>query len=258
MSYKSKHTGAQVDEAVSKVLNGEVGGGADWNAQQGEAGYIENRPFYTEYSNFKLNVGDELDNLDFYVSLKKNEYEYKEYIFEIWGNNRFRYGDEVNIYASGGTKITIKNDDGFFSIINKGPFSSNNECIEMLKECLRFELVTEINEKYLPNTVLKTTPQTLSDTDKNQALANLGIDPVVLKYMINPVVIDIEENLEVPDDLHNIIWEDGYLKNIALKTLLVRNATTNSVFSGIEGDALFDGDDVYVYDPETHSFTTDW
>ena len=46
-NYKSKHTGAQVDEAVSKVLNGEVGGGAtpDWNAQKGEAGYIKNKPF---------------------------------------------------------------------------------------------------------------------------------------------------------------------------------------------------------------------
>ena len=46
-NYKSKHTGAQVDEAVSKVLNGEVGGGADWGAQEGEAGFIANKPFNT-------------------------------------------------------------------------------------------------------------------------------------------------------------------------------------------------------------------
>ena len=35
------------------------------------------------------------------------------------------------------------------------------------------------NDVYLLDTVVKTTPQTLSDTDKNQALTNLGIDPVV-------------------------------------------------------------------------------
>ena len=32
------------------------------------------------------------------------------------------------------------------------------------------------NELFIPDTVIKTTPQTLSDADKNQALANLGID----------------------------------------------------------------------------------
>jgi hypothetical protein len=74
MSYKSKHTGAQVDEAVSKVLNGDIegsnikegsiplsalsievknkienaGGGADWNAKENEAGHILNRTHFTQ------------------------------------------------------------------------------------------------------------------------------------------------------------------------------------------------------------------
>lgn len=47
-----------------------------------------------------------------------------------------------------------------------------------------------LEDKYLPNTVLKTTPQTLSDEDKNQALTNLGIDLVVWKYMCNPIDIN--------------------------------------------------------------------
>ena len=42
MSYKSTHTGSQIDEAVDKVLNNQVGK-ADWNAKEGEVGYIENK-----------------------------------------------------------------------------------------------------------------------------------------------------------------------------------------------------------------------
>ena len=44
-------------------------------------------------------------------------------------------------------------------------------------------LVEKIPELCLPNTVLKTTPQRLSDTDKNQALANLGIQEKIEKLV---------------------------------------------------------------------------
>ena len=57
-----------------------------------------------------------------------------------------------------------------------------------------------INPLYLRD-VIKTVPQTLSDTDKNQALANLGIDPIVWKYICNPLVI--RDEMECPQELLN-------------------------------------------------------
>ena len=55
----------------------------------------------------------------------------------------------------------------------------------------------------IPDTVIKTTPQTLSDTDKNQALSNLGIDPVVWKYLANPYIIEPVNTL--PDYLIQLL-----------------------------------------------------
>jgi hypothetical protein len=63
-----------------------------------------------------------------------------------------------------------------------------------------YDMLKTLGDKYIPNTVLKTTPQTLSNTDKNQALANLGIDPVVWKYMMNPIRL-VENVTIVPEEL---------------------------------------------------------
>ena len=57
----------------------------------------------------------------------------------------------------------------------------------------------QVREDQIHNKVIKTTPQTLTDTDKNQALANLGIDPIVWKYICNPFIL--QTGRELPDEL---------------------------------------------------------
>ena len=46
-----------------------------------------------------------------------------------------------------------------------------------------------VSESKLPNSVIKTTPQELFKFEKEQALTNLGIDPIVWKYLCNPLII---------------------------------------------------------------------
>lgn len=46
-----------------------------------------------------------------------------------------------------------------------------------------------VSESKLPNSVIKTTPQILFKSEKEQALTNLGIDPIVWKYLCNPLII---------------------------------------------------------------------
>ena len=48
---------------------------------------------------------------------------------------------------------------------------------------IEYDVVKPLGSQYIDNTVLKTTPQTLSDTDKNQALANLGIVDLLPYYI---------------------------------------------------------------------------
>ena len=59
-------------------------------------------------------------------------------------------------------------------------------------------------DKYLPNTVLKTTPQTLSDDDKNQALTNLGLSDVATVINDMPIVKGDVENSAVLKGGNNI------------------------------------------------------
>ena len=63
------------------------------------------------------------------------------------------------------------------------------------------------NEVFIPDTVVKTTPQELSDDNKNQALTNLGIDPVVWKYIKSPCYIT--NGKRIPNDL---LDENGVFK----------------------------------------------
>lgn len=88
-------------------------------------------------------------------------------------------------------------------------------------------------EIFIPDTVIKTTPQTLTDDNKNQALANLGIadllealKPVRLsefppignvtqeqldeigltKKVINNILNGYTRNINIHDTIYNIIW----------------------------------------------------
>lgn len=168
------------NEVKDKIEN--AGGGADWNAQEGDAGYIENKPFYTKgdtrqidvdgdyiISISDINTGDKIDiswDLIYYdgkifrgstsfVTQEQSTTYYEKDDFIINGA-----GVWLEMYVSGACD----------SLYGKVTVIVNSE-------------VKTLEEKYIPDTVLKTFPQTLSDTDKNQALANLGIDNT--KYILS-------------------------------------------------------------------------
>ena len=218
MSYKSKHTGAQVDEAVSKVLNSEVGGGADWNAKEGEAGYIENKPFefidkhensffYDVDYNPNYIVWDAYSSYDSSV-IQILDYDGFPHYICLDDKTDGSFYNMDNIFNSSVLNYKWINDELCIEIpsyvFNEG--EDVRTCLNELKKYSTGGILRKISDIYLPNTVLKTTPQKLSDTDKNQALANLGIDPIVWKYICNPLAV--RDGGECPEEL----IENGELK----------------------------------------------
>ena len=176
------------NEIKNKIENaGAGGGGADWNAQNGEAGYIENRTHYLD-GKFSYTLGKGVTKIP-YV-----------YVTAAYFNNTiielppFEDGLEISIVS--GPPIYLKyiyeDNNPIIELIDNYSYFKNN-VIEF------YQNVKQIDPAYIPNTVLKTTPQTLTDTDKNQALANLGIDPVVWKYLCNPYILKNGET--IPDEL---------------------------------------------------------
>lgn len=174
----------------------------DWNAKQGEAGYIENKPFYTEgdirqidvdgeytIAVGEFNIGDRV-----YVSWDLEYYDGEvfrgsaSFVIEEGGEEPTQYYERDNFHIRGGTYVEMYAYGGGDSLYGKVTVMVNSE-------------IKTLEEKYIPNTVLKTTPQTLSDEDKNQALANLGIPRV-----INADFYRIEGDMTI-DELSEILGD---------------------------------------------------
>lgn len=95
---------------------------------------------------------------------------------------------------------SITNVDAIFSVKDKSlTYVDGNGLINKVTFADNGSYDISKNNPDIPDTVIKTTPQTLSDTDKNQALANLGIDPVVWKYLCNPFIV--KQGSKFPDEL---------------------------------------------------------
>lgn len=260
--------------------------GADWNAQEGEAGYIKNRTHYRDYNldaipsivNVPL-----LDEVGDYYTFKFNYIKLPEDWFNIENDtikllkplifkvNTPSYSDEWNYDDYNDHDIPYKTSFGD-TYESNCDIGGDNACIiyihdnNIYKDGLYFAIdlistpevikvkhlgVKTLDEEYLPNTVVKTTPQTLTDTDKNQALANLGIDPVYFKYLCNPCQIYISDTYDdninnVPEDIIPIIFNEDGTPNKNLLNLCVFKIPSGSTEYLAKPTYIEDNQSIYV------------
>lgn len=259
----------EINKIKKEFLPDDIGG-ADWNAQEGEAGYIENRTHFIEWYNKPEdeNFNDLLLGLKDKTPISVTENGHIKTVkylanecYPMWESN-FEYFCkfwEVNYYdifrafitvpdIFGGNaypEISLSDDDDLYVTIQWNTEDTTDNVNEVIDQiCGDYYIVPyhnysvyPLNENYLPNTLLKTTPQTLSNTAKNQALANLGIDPVVWKYICDPFVIKYYSetgeigSTPIPIELYNIIWDkdNECLRNIVCKVLIVKITTANDI-----------------------------
>ena len=193
------------NEVKDKIEN--AGGGADWNAKQGEAGYIENKPFRKIKSKY-----NEISNINSYFVITESAFYPTNNLFIKYNNKTVLLAKEKQeIYWGDGTTVQIH--DATFFLADDG--ESN---IIVAGECeFDFELIIALSSEFI----------SISDAFLNQALANLGINPVVLKYLCNPYIAcveGIEEDIEeVPEDLRSIIIKDDALSDIVLNLVYFKD-----------------------------------
>jgi hypothetical protein len=250
---------ALATEVKNKIENA---GGADWSAAKGEAGYIENKPITKK---FIKEQSMEFSDVDEWESIYEG--------YEVVPSNTTVARVFVDITTDGGEHITttvivkngsyvniLENDEENYLEISM--HDTSDGCTISLGasllfsgtlKCYYYEEFKQLDEDYIPDTVLKTTPQTLSDVDKNQALTNLGIDPVVWKYICNPVII--EHGNKVPEELigeySDDVGESGgyYLKypNLAMYKIKIANSRIDSEYGNSDTNVILSPSDVGEY-----------
>ena len=164
--------------------NIEISGGGssatpDWDASEGEEGFIKNKPY--EIFKSRIEKGDD-DTLRVHIA----EDEYTEEFASIaqyvyWDSTVYPLNKEDITIGSGRYMLTITYDDDYYSI------SHNRIDAESLLLDYEdglwsvFYVVNGIDAIYLTNNVVKTLPQKLSNDAKSQVLENLGLGEVATK-----------------------------------------------------------------------------
>lgn len=165
-------------EENKQLFKKNMGSFANWNAQEGEAGYIENKPFYG--GNVIRTVGSSVITSP--TSFTINNYYRAKILTFRYRNSDGEYTNiDFDLDTSFGSTIV---GDGFEMYVSYN-INYPNATIEFRELTLNggwvqflvneYDMLKTLDDKYLPDTVIKTTPQTLTDTDKNQVKENLGI-----------------------------------------------------------------------------------
>lgn len=227
------------DDVAESITATMAGSNPDWNAQEGEAGYIENKthkiiwynkPEDVNFNSALLALQNKTPEIIIEDSFIRATYRQVDELEDMvihgfkffkknWNNNNdyeghiSRFNDTFNVgEAEGQFKIDYDDYEHLYITIQwNNEWITINEILTLIDE--NYYVVSEekfdinvLDPVYLPDSVIKTTPQMLSGTYKNQALANLGIDPVVWKYICDPLII--KSGQKVPEELIGEYNED--------------------------------------------------
>lgn len=243
---------ALADDVKNKIENA----GADWGADKGKAGYISNKTHSASFNRIQYDQENNMGKYEVANTQDKLVLLWREKYFTVYKNKELF----IDIYDGEDTFIVDYNGVTLFITDNNGYLQNEYEYISVS------EINIPLEEVFIPDTVLKTTPQTLSDTDKNQALANLGIDPVVWKYVCNPHIMIYESysgtwNNPIPKELSDIIYQNNKFNHLVLSTILVREFNSDDSSGEVKrmtsytavGSVYFEDSEFY-YDPDTRLF----
>ena len=245
---------ALATEVKDKIEN--AGGGADWNAQEGEAGYIKNRTHYhCDTVKFKY---------DEYVNLYETDYvshdEGPIYIEDVFDRNKKYEIPTIETSEDGmsgydwSNALTIEFWDDYeeyygefkvgYNVDNSkvvAIYNANEADVDYDSRIKNMKIfnVVQIESEFIPNTIARK-----SDIP--------DIDPVVWKYMCEPYAV--QDQVILPEELRNIIVdEDGHLRKIASKLLVIADTNSDYYNIGYISSNSIRGSDSYsafVYDKD--------
>ena len=143
----------------------------DWGASIIDNGYIANKTHDAYFASIYYDKENNKGEYEVYNFGDKLLLRYNEKYFTVYKNIPLT----IDVYDGEDTFVVDYNGSTLFITDNNGMLQSEYRRISVS------ETIIPLEEAFIPDTIIKTIPQTLSETDKNQALANLGINEKIDK-----------------------------------------------------------------------------
>lgn len=262
----------QVNNIGEKIDNIKVPA-PDWNAQKGEAGYIENKPFKVN-SNYVLDINsyhtiinDEDTPIYVYLetgcgqnTLVKCEKNSEEGAFD-WYKFKVTKDKQYLPYYVESTGTFWESDDRIWSgsyIVNGDEYPCTFIQTDSIERCanriicdytLEDGILQTIPDTYIPDTIAR---KKYVDEKVASVKPSLdGVNMTILKYLQNPYELDVayDEN-DLPEDLKAVVWDEDRFKPVACFTICVRDADYVYPISVVEYNRLVSKAGNLVYDGE--------
>lgn len=228
------------DEVKDKIENAVVG--VDWNAKEGNKGFIKNKPFYQNNKTNGLKsitIGltpqvihirqeyNEVSRLNIYSDSNKTNLLISINISNIEDYDTFEgYYDTIEYNGNNNIHIQLAFDDPYWDCL--ALYISASMTSEIGEEYITvyYELINDsvktLEEKYIPKTIVRK-----SDLDFN---------PIMLKYTLNPYIIRPNEIIPgldgAPNDIGYYVFRTGSLQSTLLTMFIVeiRDENHNSTY----------------------------
>ena len=210
----------------------------NWNAQEGEEGYIENRTHYRILPDFiplvytnqyieTYNTGDEIYSYGYKIKLRPGYYVYTHYWDYIGEPNSKNFTDlSVDLYTRikyfewGGWPDEMPDGEDWFDapcLIVETEFDNINDCFDYLNQEFLFseEYIhyKQLDEKYIPNTIARKSELTELSAQVGKKVDADKVAKINGKSLINGGDITIEGGSSVTPDWNTQEGEAGYIKN---------------------------------------------
>lgn len=246
-----------LSRAITKIKEW-VNGILDWNAQEGQDGYIRNKPFYIEQININKN-GIVWDDMNGSGTIQLSQLGTITICFNdpsegIFGplilNEQNEYRGEISAPDSG-WKVYLNTDNFVLTFIDT--MQSGGGIVSITQDIF----IKQLDEKYIPDTIARQSEITRVENDFKQKLAKKANDPTFRMYYLDRSRLrDRMTHAELNacfegnelDDLLTNCWDS--IIPVALRvtygsyrgtTLYVTKSVYNSNFSEEDAEAGYRG-----------------
>lgn len=260
--FESIGTGLKVEGGALKTTGGGGGQrGADWEAEEDEDGYIENKPFEAYFDNMPGLPRTYIDDLE--ISTDGNPLDNVPLTDEEW--QTYTGIPKSNCYACAAFLVTFELSKNIFTALFGQPYPGDAAVIEeygsldAFGEYVASQLALELGLSYIYTHEFDYTPgqlpdiSTLQDPVFSAAVNNIAVNnrpisintDIMMQEMLAGTAVDVWGNTEIFNNMLDIVYKSIYSNYYMSMVSQISNPTNDDYYFAISKLSLMNRDLVY-------------